>query len=318
MIFSYFIVITKEKLIRKNGFPEPAMEKEALLEFGKEFFDSATERIIERADCSLGFTMPEIIVEDENSGSPHLPSGTKGRAYRDENAIVISGSLEMPYAKETLTHELFHIARYAIKESIPASNGESKRFGTEIPEFFSHLNKPACEIMGFQIADVKYVSLEKLMKGREICGSIGSTIPEIEESYNFAKDNAVLAGRLILALEKARFYLYSCAGLSDGFLLEAENSGRQAIKYLATGEESTLKSAKLGIEALIANEKQFLGDENQRRKMPYLLAQIAVAENYNELLMDWEEAMMLTAEETDNRYLLPIKKKLSEMKKNHA
>jgi hypothetical protein len=157
-----------------------------------------------------------------------------------------------------------------------------------------------------------------MMEGRKITERIGSTIPELEKTYAFAKDNAVLTEALILALEKAKFYIYSSTMVSDKFLFEAENSGEQVREYLITGEESTLKSAMLGIEALIAKEKQFSGDESKRKKMPYITAQIAVAENYNDLLTDWEQAMLMTAEEADEKYLLPVKKKLCEMRENHA
>jgi hypothetical protein len=310
-------VVKIEIFIRKKQFLQQ-MEKQALLSFGKQFFDSATARVIYSSDCALGFTMPEIVFEDNSLNSPHLPFKTKGRAYRNENVIVMSEKLEMPYAMETLSHEIMHIIRYDIEESTPKSNGEARRFGKELQEFFSHLNKPACEIMGFQIADVKYLSLEDMMKGRKITERIGSTIPELEKTYGFAKDNGVLTGALILALEKARFYIYSSAMVSDRFLSEAENSGEQVREYLITGEESKLKSAMLGIEALIAKEKQFSGDEGKRKKMPYITAQIAVAENYNDLLTDWEQAMLMTAEEADEKYLLPIKKKLCEMRENHA
>jgi virulence-associated protein VagC len=177
------------------------MLENALLDFGKEFFEKATEKVKEAADNSIYFEMPEITFvrrrthEEEEECQRIIKTWRRENCFRklelldllgetfagDYNSAAMqiriakendkNNAAEFELEKEPITHELMHSIRHqaiGCREPVK-NNSEPLSYGipVEVCEFFSQLNAPACHSLEIKIKKKDYPSLSDVSHGKE-------------------------------------------------------------------------------------------------------------------------------------------------------
>jgi hypothetical protein len=176
------------------------MLEEMLTEFGREFFEKATEKVKKAADNSICFEMPRIIVARRRTPEEQEECRRIIKNPEKENYIRILELLELlgeniggdydvksmqirighntknddisefELQKGYLTHELMHAIRHqAIGHRKAVKNNSellSNGISLEVCEFFSQLNAPACDSLNITIEKENYPSLSDVLGGR--------------------------------------------------------------------------------------------------------------------------------------------------------